>query len=382
MAFASVHPDLFQILRGYASLIPPKHLQFPSHLEAQAIHDFLVAHILTSAHFHAYPPSQQHQKSFWKWIIPHLEKKICADPDSELEVDSRVYEHYLELLTSSALFSSQAISRSVGAPGLTGQSPPPPSYITHFWSPENKVLPPNGSVNLGAYQTTTLLESRTMIEAGTTGLRTWLASLVLAQHLIRNPALVHRKRILELGSGTGFLGSVVASLQLLGPAPPGTLWMSDINDAVLSRCRDNVQLPCNSSSSHPDARCCFLDWSAALDPDGGIAPLTSLLYDEIDADLILGADLVFDPDLIPALVAVLYLAFQPGARPRCALVALTIRNPTTMQKFIETVSASGLVLETIHAQMDDRVFMEPVEGSGDANNGINIFRITRTSSRG
>jgi hypothetical protein len=37
--------------------------------------------------------------------------------------------------------------------------------------------------------------------------------------------------------------------------------------------------------------CCFLDWSAALDTDG-IAPLTSLLNDEIDADLIIGADIV------------------------------------------------------------------------------------------
>ncbi|KAJ6601329.1 hypothetical protein DFH09DRAFT_969966 [Mycena vulgaris] len=367
-----MHPDLFQTLRGYASLIPANHLQFPSHLQAHDIHDFLVDHILTSAHFQAYPPSKQYQKSFWKWIIPHLEKKMSADPDSELEVDSRIYEHYLELLNSSL--------GPGGGPQLTGQSPPSQSYITHFWRPGNEILLPSAAVDLGTYQTTTLLESRTMIEGGTTGLRTWLASLVLAQHLILNPGLIHGKRILELGSGTGFLGSVVASLQLLDPAPPGTLWMSDINDSVLSRCRDNVHLPCNLSSSHPDARCCFLDWSTALDPDG-IAPLTSLLNDEIDADLIFGADIVFDPDLIPALVAVLRLALQPGARPRCALVALTVRNPTTMQKFMDAVESGGLtLLEIIPGEMHDRMFMEPVEGGADANNGVNIFKIAfRTS---
>ncbi|KAJ7146268.1 hypothetical protein C8R44DRAFT_757025 [Mycena epipterygia] len=284
MSFPSVcvHADLFQILRGYASLIPPNHLQFPSELQAQAIHDFLVDHVLLSVHFQTYPPSKQYQKSFWKWIIPHLEKKLGTDPDSELEIDPRIYEHYLELLNAG------------GVPVLTGQSPPAQSYITHFWRPDNVTLP-SASVDLGAYQTTTLLESRTMIEGGTTGLRTWLASLILAQHLILDPGLVHRKRILELGSGIGFLGSVVASLQLLerplDPIAPGTLWLSDINDSVLARCRDNIRLPCNLSSSHPDVRCCFLDWSAALAPDG-IAPLTSLLNDEIDADLILGADIV------------------------------------------------------------------------------------------
>ncbi|KAJ7492140.1 hypothetical protein FB451DRAFT_518234 [Mycena latifolia] len=374
MAYPSVcvHPDLFQILRGYAALIPPHHLQFPFHLEAHAIHDFLVAHILTSAHFKAYPPSKQYQKSFWKWIIPLIEKQMAADPDSELEVDSRVYDHYLELLNSSRAPG--------GAPGLTGQSPPSQSYITHFWRPDHELLPPGAPVDLGAYQTTTLLESRTIVEGGTTGLRTWLASLVLAQHLVRHPALVHCQRILELGAGSGFLGSVVAALQLLGPAPPGTLWMSDINDAVLSRCRDNVLLPCNSSSAHPDARCCFLDWSAALDADG-IAPLTSLLNDEIDPDLILGADIVFDPDLIPALVAVLRLSLQARAttRPRCALVALTVRNPTTMQKFVDAVHSSSLALEIVPAESQERMFMEPVEG-GDANNGVNIFRITSSTS--
>ncbi|KAJ7729264.1 hypothetical protein DFH07DRAFT_850404 [Mycena maculata] len=371
MAFslAGIHPDLFQILCGYASLIPPNHLHFPSHLHAEVIQDFLLVHILTHPHFATYPPSKQYQKSFWKWMIPHLEQRLGdSDVDSDLEIDARIYDHYLDLLN--------AFQTPGGALGLTVQNPPSQSYITHFWRP-----PAN---DLGTYQTTTLLESRTMIEGGTTGLRTWLASLILAQYLILNPDLVRGKRILELGSGIGFLGSVVASVQLLesrldAPAP-GTIRMSDINDSVLSRCRDNIGLPCNLSSSHPDVRCCFLDWSAALDTDG-IAPLTSLLNDELDADLILGADIVFDPDLIPALVAVLVLALQPSARPRCTLIALTIRNPTTMQKFVDAVQDTDLTLEKIDPEIQDRMFMEPVEGDGDANNGVNIFKISSNSIR-
>jgi hypothetical protein len=79
--------------------------------------------------------------------------------------------------------------------------------------------------------------------------------------------LVRRKRILELGAGVGFLGSVVASLQLLerpsDGSSPGTLRMSDINDAVLSRCSDNVNLPCSELrycgrySDQPTAQTCL-----------------------------------------------------------------------------------------------------------------------------
>ncbi|KAJ6623162.1 putative methyltransferase-domain-containing protein [Mycena sp. CBHHK59/15] len=376
-----IHEDLFQMLRGYSSLILPNHLHFPSHLQAQSIHDFLVNHVLMSAHFQLYPPSDEYQKSFWKWVIPRLENRIASEaptfqPELDLEVDSRIYEHYLELLPSNS-----------SPHGVPGQSPPSQSYITHFWRPDahtDSFSSAFGLVDLAAFQTTTLLESRTMIESGTTGLRTWLASLVLAQYLVLHPGLIQRKRILELGSGTGFLGTVVASLQLQAApdaAPPGTLWMTDINDVVLSRCRDNIQLPCNLSSAHPDVRCCFLDWSAALDADE-LMPLTSLLSDEIDADLILGADIVFDPDLIPVLVAVLCLALQAGpssnARPKCALIALTKRNPATMQKFLDAIRDGSLALENIDDQLPQKMFMEPVEGGSDANNGVTILKITLT----
>jgi len=168
----------------------------------------------------------------------------------------------------------------------------------------------------------------------------------------------------------------VASLQLLerpsDGSDPGTLWMSDVNDAVLSRCRDNIRLPCNSSSSHPDTNCCFLDWSAVLDPDG-TAPLTSLLNEQINADIILGADIVFNPDLIPPLVGVLRLALQANSRPRSALFALTTRNPTTMEKFTDAVRDSGLVLDRLEFQIQESMFME---SQGDTNNGVNIFRIS------
>ncbi|KAF7337698.1 Protein-lysine N-methyltransferase EFM3 [Mycena sanguinolenta] len=363
-----IHADLFQILRGYASLVPPSRLQFPSHLQTQVIHDFLVDHILSNLHFQTYPPSVDYQRSFWKWIIPLLEKTVALDP--ETEVDSRIYDVYLELLHSST--GPEAV------PGLTGRRPPSQAYITHFWRQDG--LAKSTLVDLDEYQTTTILESRTMIESGTTGLRTWLASLILAQYLILNP-------------GADFSSSVKEySNSVLEPAfwevlsLPCSSWNA-AQAQVHSGCQISTTLfspaavimstciATDLSSSHPNTNCCFLDWSAALDPDG-IEPLTSLLNDQIDPDVILGADIVFDPDLIPPLVAVLRLALQANTRSRSALIALTTRNPTTMTKFTDAVQDTGLILKKLDFEIQDQMFIESLECTGDTNNGVGIFMIS------
>lgn len=71
------------------------------------------------------------------------------------------------------------------------QSPPSESYVTHYWRPQNLSGQSCGDspklVDLTQYQTATLFESRRIIESGTTGLRTWRASFILAQYLIRHP---------------------------------------------------------------------------------------------------------------------------------------------------------------------------------------------------
>lgn len=70
--------------------------------------------------------------------------------------------------------------------------PPAQSYVTHFWyMPEHTselfASSKADTVDTVHQHTATLLESRTVIESGTTGLRTWLASFVLAQYLILHP---------------------------------------------------------------------------------------------------------------------------------------------------------------------------------------------------
>lgn len=65
-------------------------------------------------------------------------------------------------------------------------------------------------------------------------------------HTVEN---VRGKRVLELGCGVGYLGLVVATIQLNATElenPDPSIWLTDVNDVVLSRCRENLNLPCSA----------------------------------------------------------------------------------------------------------------------------------------
>lgn len=236
-------------------------------------------------------------------------------------------------------------------PTASASGPPSQSHLTQYWAARPQSLP---NFDLSEWHTLTLLESRTTVEHGTTAMRTWLAARILAQFLVENPHYVCGKRVLELGAGTGFLGAVVASVQLqLGTEEEerkreemGTLWLTDVNDAALERCKYNLQIPCNASASHPAVHYRPLDWSDALDPpasspnstNSASAPLKSMLMEEVRADVIIGADLVFDPNLIPALVGTLSIALAMGTAE--ALIALTVRNEATLRAFLDAAGMS------------------------------------------
>jgi hypothetical protein len=70
---------------------------------------------------------------------------------------------------------------------ISSTGPPLQSYVTQFWRIDNSMDDEKNIINTADFQSATLLESRTTVENGTTGLRTWLASQVLAQHLISHP---------------------------------------------------------------------------------------------------------------------------------------------------------------------------------------------------
>ncbi|KAF8559946.1 hypothetical protein OG21DRAFT_1400944 [Imleria badia] len=309
---------LSSILFRYSALAPVKNISFPSNIPFNVAHDFLLRRILLNHHLKQYPPSEPYQQSFWKWALVQLEDLTRGNEDNE--IDECIYAHYLSLRT-----------------GVRSESPPN-SFITHYWRfPETHDYP----IEVDCYQMVTLLESRTTIEAGTTGLRTWRAGLVLAQYLIQHPYLVDTSNVLELGSGTGFIGILVASLQLRTAVPPfdrkmPSVYLTDANSTVLVRCQNNVRLTCNKSSSHPNVHYNPLDWLDSLSDQENLKSFLS----EAKANIVLGADIVFDPVLVPPLVNTISLALS-SEPTRLALVALTVRNEETLAYFLVEIGVSS-----------------------------------------
>lgn len=99
---------------------------------------------------------------------------------------------------------------------------------------------------------------------------------------------------------------------------------------------------------------------------------------------------VFDPSLIPALVATLKIALQTGVE---ALIALTVRNENTLANFLSMASMywhsfpyerqlmsvepeKWLKVEEIHVQFSHDVFLGMSEGQSDSDMEVKIFRMS------
>ncbi|GAV98902.1 Protein FAM86B1 [Lentinula edodes] len=377
----SIRWEMFTVFRDYASLVPARFIQIPPNVPFAEINRCLVELLILNPHFQKYPPSKQYQRSFWKIIIGQLEDILTRPSEEDEEIDPRILDHYL------SVFSSSGPLLGTSAPGLRGQicdrglplgEVPSKSFVTHFWEPKSNQL--QGEfypkvINLASHRTFTLEESRTTIEGGTTGFRTWFASRMLASYLIQNPGIIEGKRVLELGSGIGFLGIIAASLQQLSPKYTSSLWLTDVNEEVLTQCRHNIQLPCNVSSTHKSVQFRVLDWEEALRTDH--EPLVALLRDEINPDVILGADIVFDPSLVPPLISLIALALQLGSNngiQKSAIITLTIRNAETFRLFLNHAEEKGLSLQDIMLpQAQGFEFIDAVEAT---DNDVRALLIT------
>lgn len=84
-----------------------------------------------------------------------------------------------------------------------------------------------------------------MSTTGTTGLRTWQASVRLCNHILAVPSLVTDRCVLELGSGAGLLSVLIGGLQATPSEEQerkGRLTATDREESVLQRLKANIQL--------------------------------------------------------------------------------------------------------------------------------------------
>lgn len=185
--------------------------------------------------------------------------------------------------------------------------------------------------------TVTILESRFLLAAsGTTGFRTWNASLFLSTYLCSPSLLPHisGKTILELGAGTGFL-SILCARYLQAKHVIAT----DGFPAVLSDLQTNLFLNGLEGSSRISTR--ELKWGHALAPAEDDAFLEGRKI-----DLVLGADVTYDRQALPALVSTFsdLVELFPKAN---ILIASSIRNQETWERFKVSCGGAGFVIREV-----------------------------------
>lgn len=192
----------------------------------------------------------------------------------------------------------------------------------------------------------TLRESRWLYaSAGATGYRTWEAGLHLGQYLCSAPDVVRGKRVLELGTGTGYVSVLCA--KYLGAAK---VTASDGAEGVLRGLADTKSLN-------------GLQGSAAFVPtqvvwgDSSLAGATTITEEEEEegaewsggceeVDVVLGSDVTYDTRAIPALIATLGELFALFPRVR-VLLCTAERNVATLNALLGQCEGAGMAVRWV-----------------------------------
>ncbi|OOQ87526.1 hypothetical protein PEBR_15402 [Penicillium brasilianum] len=175
----------------------------------------------------------------------------------------------------------------------------------------------------------TTIESRgLLLSGGTTGNRTWEAALHLGSFLASpaGDALVRGKRVIELGAGTGFLSLFCARhLGVRGVVA------SDGEPALIENMRACVPFNYQGDGSFPFYPAMW-DWGAPLKKTEELDSFVEA--GDLRFDVALGADLVYDTDIIPPLLSTVRDLFD-NYHVKQFIVSVILRNEKTFQTFLD-----------------------------------------------
>ncbi|GAA6011526.1 hypothetical protein JCM11491_004675 [Sporobolomyces phaffii] len=311
------------------------------------------------------------EKGFWKRVVQAIEQGFDQrrDQDGESLEDEEVEEEILERMV-------HHLSAGPGQASI--------SERTYYWGALRDVEQRDTE-----WKCVRTREEARMISGGTTGLRTWQACIALSNHFLVDPGdVVHSAtNVVELGAGVGLLSLVVAKLKEEGDGSrrPGTVFATDVDDKVLELLDANVRL----NGLEARVRTSRLDWELAGDLDAHGDELSTWERETFGddergrPDLIIGADIVYDPTLTAQLAATIAWLLRPrvDARPLLppirAIIAGTIRNESTWQLFLTECRSRRLRVEDVELRTfrdgSGIVGAEGWEGEGT----VRVVRLTR-----
>ncbi|XP_077068722.1 protein-lysine N-methyltransferase EEF2KMT [Siphateles boraxobius] len=252
-------------------------------------------------------------------IIMDILQKTCLHPICLKNPPSLKYRRRFqtELIKRHEMIAAEPLDELYEALGelMCAQEDDDVCYKTYF-------LPTGDAVSLA--------ENVALIAQGTTGLVTWEAALYLAEWALDNTHIFKSKTVLELGSGIGLTGIVVCLSSSL------TKYIfSDCHQTVLQRLKENITNCLTNSDSHSaPVSVEELHWENVSDEQ----------LQRLQANTIIAADVVYDPDIIACLVKLLsrLLNCKVQENHPDVYIASTVRNPETYDCFKEQLERAGL----------------------------------------
>ena len=196
------------------------------------------------------------------------------------------------------------------------------------------------------------------------GLALWPAAFVLAEVVVADPdgIFAAASSILELGAGVGLSGIFARST--LPPQIP--LVLTDIPGPVFERLQANIALNFGSSDDGSNISAAVLDWET-FDPQDN--PFTNA------GDVLIAADVVYDPSLADALVSVL-ASFLTSGLSRMAVIVSRIRRETTYDNFVALAGTAGLDVRPL-GQLEPSSYIFDLPA--DERKGIQTILVTPAS---
>ncbi|CAH2073603.1 unnamed protein product, partial [Iphiclides podalirius] len=171
-------------------------------------------------------------------------------------------------------------------------------------------------------------------------MKTWEAALMLSDWILCNKDLFHGKDVLELGAGVGFTGISIGK-----HCTTKTITITDCHIDVLKLLEENIAI--NFPELQKDGTSistCFsnekkhisvkkLDWNCIEDLD-----------DIQNPDVIIGADIVYDPLILKPLCTVINTFFKRNPLTE-VYIASIIRNEDTFTKFLDHLGKINVTVE-------------------------------------
>ncbi|KAF8762654.1 hypothetical protein HU200_009182 [Digitaria exilis] len=226
--------------------------------------------------------------------------------------------------------------------------------------------------------------SSNMLE-GDTGCSLWPSSLFLSEFILSYPKIFSTKCCFELGSGVGLVG---ICLNYVGASK---VILTDGDTSTLNNMKENMELN-NLCIEQEDSKvlkesknkveCKYLSWEEVAESDlSGYQP-----------DIILGADIIYDPVCVPHLVRVLSMLLKRDGRggetngksgdefeteSPVAYIATVVRNIETFNCFTKAAADAKLSAANISSSAAPSNFL-PYMLSYDRSS-VQLLKITTLS---